>query len=194
MGRIPMVLAKGIVSDPGILNGTPVIEGTSVPALHISSQAFAGVPVESILPDYPGLTAQSIDVKDPQDASVVGTGAIVEPQEGVWKRRADHFMAEAKKLRKENEHTKHALYMIQLALNDAMASDNSSLEEYSDEQKFVLDRWPDAQCVSLSDMFIVLSKSHGCATGLYYSASKAWSAAAHVLTWIHEHGAIREKQ
>jgi hypothetical protein len=65
----------------------------------------------------------------------------------VWKRCADHFMAEAKRLREENERTRHALCIIQLAIEDVSNSDNSSEDKSTEEQNFVLNRWPDAECV-----------------------------------------------
>jgi hypothetical protein len=108
----------------------------------------------------------------------------------VWKRRAEHFMAEAKRLREENERTRHALYMIQLAIEDVSKSDNSPEDRSSEEQEFVLDRWPDAECVGICHMFIVRSKSHAYATGPYFSSGKAWSAAAaHVLTLVGQQDA-----
>lgn len=44
-----------VVSDPEILSGTPVIQGTRVPVYDVAACVTAGIPIERILSAYPSL-------------------------------------------------------------------------------------------------------------------------------------------
>lgn len=51
-----------VVSDPGILSGTPVVRGTRVPVHDVAASVKAGVPRERILEAYPSLDADKIEL------------------------------------------------------------------------------------------------------------------------------------
>jgi uncharacterized protein (DUF433 family) len=44
-----------IVSDPAVLGGEPVFEGTRVPLAHVAALIARGVPLEEVAEDYPAL-------------------------------------------------------------------------------------------------------------------------------------------
>ena len=50
-----------IVSDHEILSGTPVVEGTRIPASIILAEIHAGTNEETILKHYPSLPSDGID-------------------------------------------------------------------------------------------------------------------------------------
>ena|SRR5947209_6985975 len=49
-----------VVSDPGIMGGTPVFRGTRVPVETITEMLDAGVSVQEILDGYPSLNAEKL--------------------------------------------------------------------------------------------------------------------------------------
>lgn len=51
-----------VVSDPGILGGTPVIKGTRIPVHGVAASVAAGVPFARILESYPALDLGKIDL------------------------------------------------------------------------------------------------------------------------------------
>jgi uncharacterized protein (DUF433 family) len=51
-----------VVEDPEILSGTPVIRGTRIPAYDIAALAEAGELMDRILEDYPGITAEAVEL------------------------------------------------------------------------------------------------------------------------------------
>jgi uncharacterized protein (DUF433 family) len=53
-------MKKRIVSDPDILNGTPVFRGTRIPLDHIAGLIRKGVPLREITEDYSSLSKQDI--------------------------------------------------------------------------------------------------------------------------------------
>lgn len=53
-------LLKRIVSDPETLHGKPRITGTRIPVYLIVSMIAAGETIESILANYPSLSAEDI--------------------------------------------------------------------------------------------------------------------------------------
>jgi len=64
MGGVPMTLAETrprIVSDPEILGGLPVIEGTRVPAGNILAEIRAGSDKYEIFLGYPTLPVGSVE-------------------------------------------------------------------------------------------------------------------------------------
>ncbi len=48
-------MQKVIISDPAILAGTPLFRGTRVPAAVLFDNLAIGVPLETILAEWPGL-------------------------------------------------------------------------------------------------------------------------------------------
>ncbi|MGH9605888.1 MAG: DUF433 domain-containing protein [Terracidiphilus sp.] len=53
-------MRKRIVSDPGLLSGTPVFRGTRIPLEHIVGLIRNRVPMSEITEDYPSLSDQDI--------------------------------------------------------------------------------------------------------------------------------------
>jgi uncharacterized protein (DUF433 family) len=53
-------LAPHIISDPGIMGGVPVMEGTRIPVYIILENVEAGHSFDEILLDYPSLTRETI--------------------------------------------------------------------------------------------------------------------------------------
>ena len=53
-------MRKRILSDPAILNGTPVFRGTRIPLDHIAGLIRKAVPMSEIIEDYPSLSEQDI--------------------------------------------------------------------------------------------------------------------------------------
>lgn len=51
-----------VVEDPGILSGTPVIQGTRVPVYDIAAAVDAGTPKERILKSYPSLKDWQVEL------------------------------------------------------------------------------------------------------------------------------------
>ncbi len=51
-----------IVSDPDIMNGTPVFRGTRIPAHAIADMLAQGTTVEEILEGYPGLNRKAVEL------------------------------------------------------------------------------------------------------------------------------------
>lgn len=47
-----IILFPGIVSNPGILGGKPIIEGTRIPAALILGQLAGGVSADEIMREY----------------------------------------------------------------------------------------------------------------------------------------------
>ena len=61
LGRL--IAARNLVdSSPEILGGTPVIRGTRVPIYDVAASASAGIPIESILIDYPTLDREKVEL------------------------------------------------------------------------------------------------------------------------------------
>ena len=52
---------RRILSDPAILGGEPVFEGTRIPLRHIAGLIAKGVPREELTEDYPSLSAEDLD-------------------------------------------------------------------------------------------------------------------------------------
>ncbi|GLQ89407.1 DUF433 domain-containing protein [Dyella flagellata] len=50
-----------VVSDPDILNGTPVIKGTRIPVYDVAASANTGYPMEEVLAAYPSLTKVDVE-------------------------------------------------------------------------------------------------------------------------------------
>ena len=53
---------KMAVSDPGILSGTPVIEGTRVPVYDVAASVEKGTAISDILDSYPGLSPEQVEL------------------------------------------------------------------------------------------------------------------------------------
>ena len=53
---------KVVVSDPGVLSGTPVIRGTRIPVHDVAASVAAGIPTKRILDAYPALDKEKIDL------------------------------------------------------------------------------------------------------------------------------------
>jgi uncharacterized protein (DUF433 family) len=53
-------LAKGITSDPNVMAGKPVIQGTLITVDSIMSKLSATRSIDDILSDYPELTVEQI--------------------------------------------------------------------------------------------------------------------------------------
>jgi uncharacterized protein (DUF433 family) len=51
-----------VIADPEILSGTPVIRGTRVPVYDVAASVAAGIPVERILPSYPSLNREQVEL------------------------------------------------------------------------------------------------------------------------------------
>jgi uncharacterized protein (DUF433 family) len=51
-----------VVSDPDILDGTPVVRGTRVPVHDVGASVAAGVPMNRILAAYPSLDADKVEL------------------------------------------------------------------------------------------------------------------------------------
>jgi uncharacterized protein (DUF433 family) len=51
-----------VVSDPEILSGTPVIQGTRVPVYDVAASAASGIPVDRILSAYPSLQREQVEL------------------------------------------------------------------------------------------------------------------------------------
>ncbi|MGH9444600.1 MAG: DUF433 domain-containing protein [Terriglobia bacterium] len=51
-----------VVTDPEILSGTPVIRGTRVPVYDVAASVAAGIPMERILPSYPSLKREQVEL------------------------------------------------------------------------------------------------------------------------------------
>lgn len=52
-----------VAADPGVLGGAvPVLRGTRVPARDVAAAVRAGTPVADILADFPGLTAEMVEL------------------------------------------------------------------------------------------------------------------------------------
>jgi uncharacterized protein (DUF433 family) len=77
-----------VVEDPEILSGTPVIRGTRVPVYDIAVLAASGEPVDRILEDFPGITAEAVELAAlyaeanplqgrPQRSRTLPAGAVV---------------------------------------------------------------------------------------------------------------------
>ena len=57
---MPSQTETQIVTDPSVMGGAPVIQGTRVPVYVILEHLEAGRTVEEILEDYPALTADAV--------------------------------------------------------------------------------------------------------------------------------------
>lgn len=53
-------MRKRIISDPEILSGTPVFEGTRIPLEHIMGLLRKGISAAEIAEDHPALSRQDI--------------------------------------------------------------------------------------------------------------------------------------
>jgi uncharacterized protein (DUF433 family) len=53
---------SAVVSNPGILGGTPVVQGTRVPAATVMAEVKAGTSRVEIFMNYPSLPPDGIDV------------------------------------------------------------------------------------------------------------------------------------
>jgi uncharacterized protein (DUF433 family) len=51
-----------VVSDPEILNGTPVIRGTRVPAYHVAATLAVGTSMEKVLSAYPSINREQAEL------------------------------------------------------------------------------------------------------------------------------------
>jgi uncharacterized protein (DUF433 family) len=51
-----------VVEDPEILSGTPVIRNTRIPVYDVAASVAAGLPMDRILEDYPGLTGEMVEL------------------------------------------------------------------------------------------------------------------------------------
>jgi uncharacterized protein (DUF433 family) len=51
---------RRIVSDPGILSGEPVFEGTRIPLAHVAALIARGVDTTEIMEDYPALSGRDL--------------------------------------------------------------------------------------------------------------------------------------
>lgn len=51
-----------VVSNPGILSGTPVIKGTRVPAYDLAASVDAGIGVDEIAEAYPAVTRRHVEL------------------------------------------------------------------------------------------------------------------------------------
>jgi len=51
-----------VTTSPGVLGGTPVIEGTRVPVYDVAASVAAGLPRERILAAYPGITDEQVEL------------------------------------------------------------------------------------------------------------------------------------
>lgn len=51
-----------VVEDPEILGGAPVLKGTRIPVHDIAANLAGGAAIEELLEDYPGLTAETIEL------------------------------------------------------------------------------------------------------------------------------------
>ena len=51
-----------VVSDPGVLGGTPVVRGTRVPVHDVAASVATGFPTERILAAYPSLDANKVEL------------------------------------------------------------------------------------------------------------------------------------
>ena len=69
-------LAPHIISDPGIMGGVPVIEGTRIPVYIILENVEAGHSFDEILTDYPSLTKETIQAAI-HWAAELSTGAVL---------------------------------------------------------------------------------------------------------------------
>lgn len=49
-----------IISDPAILGGKPIIDGTRIAVSTILDLLAAGLSVEEVLKEYPGLTKKAV--------------------------------------------------------------------------------------------------------------------------------------
>lgn len=60
--RLERLAAAGrlVVTDPGVLGGTPVIRGTRIPVYDVAASLAAGIPADRILAAYPGLDPEKI--------------------------------------------------------------------------------------------------------------------------------------
>ena len=59
MGRL--IAARALVmTDPGVLGGTPVVRGTRIPVYDVAASVGAGIPTDRILAAYPGLDAEKL--------------------------------------------------------------------------------------------------------------------------------------
>ncbi|MBD2751120.1 DUF433 domain-containing protein [Microvirga sp. BT688] len=52
----------GIISDPEILGGMPVIKGTRVPVYDLAASVKAGIPRDRILAAYPTIEEHQLDL------------------------------------------------------------------------------------------------------------------------------------
>lgn len=57
-----LLRAKGVLSTPYILSGTPVIKGTRIPLYDVAALSAAGTPIDDILADYPRLDAEKVEL------------------------------------------------------------------------------------------------------------------------------------
>jgi uncharacterized protein (DUF433 family) len=55
VGRCPAELSDLIVSDPGVMSGTPSFRGTRVPVSVLFENLAAGISVEEVMETWPGL-------------------------------------------------------------------------------------------------------------------------------------------
>ncbi|UWU25995.1 DUF433 domain-containing protein (plasmid) [Rhizobium sp. CB3060] len=53
---------EAVVSDPEILNGTPVLKGTRVPVYTVAAMLSEGISHDEMLEDYPSLNKESLDL------------------------------------------------------------------------------------------------------------------------------------
>jgi uncharacterized protein (DUF433 family) len=53
-------MEKIIISDPNVMNGTPVFRGTRVPAAVLFDNLAAGLTLETILAEWPTLNRQDV--------------------------------------------------------------------------------------------------------------------------------------
>lgn len=60
--RLDVVRVPVTVSDD-IMDGTPVISGTRIPVHDVAAAMAAGVSVKELLPDYPPLTPENLELE-----------------------------------------------------------------------------------------------------------------------------------
>jgi len=51
-----------VIEDPEILSGTPVIRNTRIPVYDVAASVAAGLPLDRILENYPGLTGELVEL------------------------------------------------------------------------------------------------------------------------------------
>lgn len=52
---------KRIISDPEVMAGEPVFEGTRIPLAHVAGKMAKAVPLHEIAADYPALSRADLD-------------------------------------------------------------------------------------------------------------------------------------